>query len=47
MENMPIFIAVILLIEAALFLFFVIALIIKVIERIKEIKDDKYKNIKK
>ncbi len=44
---MPIFVKFILLIEAGLFLFFVIALIIKIFERFKESKKDKYKDIKK
>jgi hypothetical protein len=47
MEEAPIFVKIILLIEAGLFLFFVIALIIKIFERIKESKNDKYKDIKK
>jgi len=46
-EEMPIFVKIILLIEAGLFLFLIFAIIIKVVERIKELKDDKYKNIKK
>ena len=46
-EEMPIFVKIILLIEAGLFLFFIFAVIIKIVERIKEIKKDKYKDIKK
>ena len=46
-ESMPIFVKFILLIEAGLLLFFVVALIIKIFERFKESKKDKYKNIKK
>ena len=44
---MPIFVMFILFVEAGLFLFFVIALIIKIFERFKELKKDKYKDIKK
>ena len=46
-EDMPIFIKFILLIEVTLFLFFIFALTVKILERIKEAKKDKYKNIKK
>ena len=46
-EEMPIFVKIILLIEAGLFLFLIFAVIIKIVERIKEVKKDKYKNIKK
>ena len=44
---MPIFVKFILLIEAALFLFLIFALVVKILERIKEAKKDKYKDIKK
>jgi hypothetical protein len=47
MEDMPIFVMFILFVEAGLLLFFVIALIIKIFERFKESKKDKYKDIKK
>ncbi len=46
-EEMPIFVKIILLIEAGLFLFLVFAIIIKIVERIKEARKDKYKDIKK
>lgn len=46
-ENMPIFVKFILLIEAALFLFFVFALTVKILERIKEARKDKYRDIEK
>ena len=46
-ENMPILVKFILLIEAGLFLFFIFALVVKILERIKEAKKDKYKDIKK
>ena len=46
-EEMPIFVKIILLIEAGLFLFLIFAIIIKIKERIKEARKDKYKNIKK
>ena len=46
-EEMPIFVKIILLIEAGLFLFFVFAIILKIAERIKELRKDKYKDIKK
>ena len=44
---MSIFVKLILLIEAGLLLFLVFAVIIKIAERIKESKNDKYKDIKK
>ena len=44
---MPIFVKLILLVEAGLFLFLIFAVIIKIAERIKESKNDKYKDIKK
>ena len=44
---MPIFVKFILLIEVGLLLFLVFAVIIKIAERIKESKNDKYKDIKK
>ena len=44
---MPIFVKFILLIEAGLFLFFIFALTVKILERIKEAKKDKYKDVKK
>jgi len=47
MEDMSIFVMFILFLEAGLLLFFVIALIIKIFERFKEAKKDKYKDIKK
>jgi len=47
MEDMSIFVMFILLLEVGLLLFFVIALIIKIFERLKEAKEDKYKNIKR
>ena len=46
-EEMPILVKIILLIEAGLLLFLIFAVIIKIVERIKELKKDKYKNIKK
>lgn len=46
-EEMPIFVKIILLMEAGLFLFLIFAVIIKIAERIKEAKNDRYKNIKK
>ncbi len=46
-ESMPFLVKFILLIELALFLFFIFALIIKIFERYKESKKDKYKDIKK
>jgi len=46
-ENMPIFVKIILFIEVGLLLFFMFALVVKILERIKEAKKDKYKNIKK
>lgn len=46
-EEMPIFVRIILLIEAGLFLFLIFAIVLKIIERIRELKKDKYKNIKK
>jgi len=46
-EDMPIFIKFILLIEVALFLFFIFALTVKILEGIKEAKKDKYKDIEK
>ena len=46
-EEMPIFVKIILLIEAGLLLFVVFAVIIKIVERIEEARKDKYKNIKK
>ncbi|MCK5084092.1 MAG: hypothetical protein KAQ64_00360 [Candidatus Pacebacteria bacterium] len=47
MEDTPIFVMFILFVEAGLFLFFIIALVIKIFERLKEAKKDKYKDIKK
>ena len=44
---MPIFVKIILFIEVGLLLFFMFALVVKILERIKEAKKDKYKNIKK
>jgi len=44
---MPIFVQIILLIEAGLFLFLIFAIIIKIAERVKEARKDKYKDIKK
>ena len=44
---MPIFVKFILLIEIALFLFLIFALVVKILERIKEAKKDKYKDIEK
>ena len=46
-ENMSILVKFILLVEVALFLFFIFALTVKILERIKEAKKDKYKDIKK
>ena len=46
-EEMPIFVKIILLIEAGLFLFLIFTIIIKIAERIKESKKDKYKDIEK
>ena len=46
-EEMPIFVKIILLVEAGLFLFLVFAIIIKIRERIRELKKDKYKDIEK
>lgn len=47
MEETSILIKFILLIELGLFVVFIVALVIKIFERIEEVKKDKYKNIKK
>ena len=43
---MPLFAKIIVALELAIAAYFIVAIVVKLIERIKEYKKDKYKNIK-